>query len=161
MDFKMIICGYVLISSLLTAPLVYSENPNSSISGSAEDSQKKREWWENKVQDVYNQLNLSDEQKMLLEENKKNGRERKKALYEKRRLQKEALNQELMKPQLNLSKINEIQSEIKSLQSQISDDRLNSILEVRRILTREQFIKFISLTSMHTHDDSSAEGKWK
>ncbi|MCB9771616.1 MAG: Spy/CpxP family protein refolding chaperone [Candidatus Omnitrophica bacterium] len=105
--------------------------------------QSRRERREKNIQEVYNQLSLTDAQKQQLEQNKINNQGKKKDLYEKIRSYKEMLNQELMKIDLDMTKINNIQGSIKALQMQILDDRLNSILEVRKILTPEQFTKFI------------------
>ena len=68
---------------------------------------------------------------------------------------KEELQEELMKPQLDMPKINEIHSQIKALQSQMEDDKLSSILAVRAILTQEQFLKFVNL--MHKNKQEHPE----
>jgi Spy/CpxP family protein refolding chaperone len=48
-----------------------------------------------------------------------------------------------------MNKINALHSRIKSLESQMADDRLSSILAVRSILTPQQFSEFSAL--MHKH----------
>ena len=110
---------------------------------------KGKEWREKKVEEMYAQLNLTEDQKKSLEENKKKNRGSKKEIFEKLRSNREALNSELMKPELDMNKVNEIQSQLKNLQSQMADERLSSILEVRKILTPEQFKKFNSLMGQH------------
>lgn len=107
--------------------------------------QKMREHREKKIQEIYAQLDLTDEQKKVLENNKTLSRQQMKTLFESMKPLRDSLNQELMKADLDMNRINEIQSQIKAVQSQIADNRLNSILEVRRILTPEQFAKFIGL----------------
>lgn len=156
MDFKKILCALVFFSGLLVTQLIYAENPGNSTNEKTGDLHK-RHAWEEKTREIYSQLNLTDEQKNQLEENKKNNRDQKKALYDQMRSLKDALNQELMKPELNMDKVNEIRSQVKALQTQISDDRLNSILEVRKILTPEQFTKFNSLMEERKHKESSAK----
>ena len=44
-----------------------------------------------------------------------------------------------MKPRLDTPKINAVHDQIKSLQNQMEDGKLSSILAVRAILTPEQF----------------------
>ena len=56
------------------------------------------------------------------------------------------IRQELQKDQLNMDSINQINSELKNLQAQILDRRLEGILEVRKVLTPEQFKKFTDRT---------------
>jgi len=65
------------------------------------------------------------------------------------RMNKEAMKAELMKDQLDMVKIHAIHQRIKLLQDQMEDGRLNSILAVRKILTSEQFVKFVTLMKKH------------
>ena len=44
-----------------------------------------------------------------------------------------------------MNKINGIQAQIKTLQSQMVDDHLNSILEIKKILSPEQFAGYMAL----------------
>lgn len=125
----------VLIMSLSVTPSAYANDKSS--------FQSRQERREKKIQEIYNQLNLTDAQKKQLEQNKISNQDKKKDLYEKVRSYKDALNQELMKIDLDMTRINDIQNNIKALQVQILDERLSSILEVRKILTPEQFTKFI------------------
>jgi Spy/CpxP family protein refolding chaperone len=102
-----------------------------------------------RIQEIFKQLNLTDDQKSQLEANKKQHR----AIMEKSRedikAAKDALKEELMKAQLDMPKINELQAEVKALLSQEEDSKLSSILAVRTILTPEQFTKFVTLMDRH------------
>lgn len=95
-----------------------------------------------KQQQLYRDLNLTKEQKKLLEENKNKNREQMKELFHNMRIGMILMRQELQKDQLDMGKINQINNELKQLQAQMLDYRLQSILEVRKILTPEQFKKF-------------------
>ena len=134
---------------LAALSLAHAENP-----GVEGPSQK----WHpgQRIQEIYNQLNLTDAQKKQLEANKRQHRAKSQSVRQEMKIYREALQQELMRPQLDLSKINAIHNQIKSLQSQMEDDRLSSILAVRAILTPEQFLKFVNL--MHQHKQE--HGKW-
>lgn len=109
--------------------------------------------WKQGRQKIWDQLNLTDVQKKQLEDNKSKNKEQMKATFEKMKSYRESLNAELMKPQLDMNKINAIQAEVKALEAQMTDNRLNSILEVRKILSSEQFEKFLSITGKH--------GQWR
>ncbi len=111
-----------------------------------------------KVQEIYSQLNLTDQQEKQLEENKTKHRGEMKDTFTKIKADKEALKAELMKPELDMNKINEIQSQIKALQADTLDRRLNSVLEVRKILTPEQFGKFIALMDKRKHEHEASAG---
>ena len=95
--------------------------------------------------ELFKQLNLTEDQKKQLKANKEKQKEQMKAAFTQMKAQKDAMHQELMKKDLDMAKINAIQSQIKAFQAQMVDNHLNSILEVRKILTPEQFSKFISL----------------
>jgi Spy/CpxP family protein refolding chaperone len=101
------------------------------------------------IQEIYSQLNLTDDQKKQLDANKQQHRARTEISRQELKKDKEALRQEIMSAQLDMVKINKIHQQIKDLQAQMEDDKLNSILAVRAILTPEQFLKFINL--MHKH----------
>lgn len=102
-----------------------------------------------RIQEIYNQLNLTENQKKQLDVIKQQHRATMENVRQRLKINKEALQEELMKTQLDRPKINEIHNQIKILQSQIEDERLSSILLVRAILTPEQFTKFVSLTHKH------------
>lgn len=149
MSFKKILFAAVLMTGMLMGPQVYADEGTGKSMGKWGQW---GEWREKKTQEIYNQLGLTDEQKKKLEENKLNNKDQRKSLYEKARDFKASLRQELMKPALDMNKINEIQAQIKANQAQITDDRFNSVLEVRKILTSEQFSKFITLSEESKHE---------
>ena len=59
-----------------------------------------------RIQEIYNQLNLTDDQKKQLEANKQQHRAKMESARQEMKADKEALQEELMKPQLDMSKIN-------------------------------------------------------
>ena len=124
----------------LSAPAVYAQP------GEAESGQKKpvQEKMEARHQEFYKDLDLSDSQKKLLEENKNNHRDQMKAMLDQIKDKKASIRQELQKDTLNMARINQINDELKKLEDRMLDYRLERILEVRKILTPEQFKKFIT-----------------
>jgi len=107
------------------------------------------------IQEIFNQLNLTDDQKKQLESNKQDHRAKMQNAHQAMKAAREEIHAELMKTQLDMSKINAIHGQIKVLQSQMEDIKLNSILTVRSILMPDQFSKFISLMHKYKqeHDD--------
>lgn len=95
-----------------------------------------------KRQEIYSNLGLTDQQKKLLEENKNRYRGQSRALYAQMRQKMNSLRQELEKSEFDIQKIYQINNELKQLQAQMVDNRLESILEVRKILPPGQFKKF-------------------
>ena len=142
---------YALILSFLAVPAAYAAD-----NGSTPEKPGSSHKWHKKAKEIYSQLNLTDQQKKQIEANKSNDKAQAKALFENIKSNRQALKQELMKPQLDMAKINDLQSQNKTLQAQMIDNRLNSILAVRNILTPEQFSKFLSLMDeRHSH-----KGRW-
>ena len=95
-----------------------------------------------KRQETYNDLGLTDGQRKLLEENKNKHREQTKALFTQLHQKMTLLRQELEKNELNMQEIHQTNNELKQLHAQMLDNRLELILEVRKILTPAQFKKF-------------------
>jgi len=108
-----------------------------------------------RIQEVFSQLDLTDDQKKQLESNKQEHRAKMENARQQMKADKDAMQAELMKPQLDMAKVNQVHEQIKALQSQMEDDKLSSILAVRSILTPEQFLKFVSL--MHKHKQEHGE----
>lgn len=137
----------LVMMSVLGFILVGNVHAQEDASNSMHASFSKDGWAkkENRVKEIFDKLNLSDEQKKQLEENKTKTRDVMKALHEQMKSSREAMHQELMKTDLDMAKITEIQNQLKTLQAQMIDARLNSILEVRKILSAEQFKKFNEL----------------
>lgn len=112
-----------------------------------------------RIQEIYRQLNLTDDQKDQLEVNKKQLRTIMENARQEMKADREALKVELMKPQLDMPKITQIHGQIKALQSQMEDNRLSSILAVRAILTPEQYLKFIGLMQKHKSGREEEHGR--
>ena len=99
-------------------------------------------------QRIFSQLNLTDEQKNnwrpISNSTVKDGKG-----PQAIKAARQALQDELMKTQLDMAKVTALHEQIKALQAQMEDIKLSSILTVRDILTPEQFSKFVNL--MHKH----------
>ncbi len=140
----------------LAAPLVHADEPE--VAGIAEGRQKFMEKMEQKMQEVYKDLNLTDEQKKALDENKTKNRAQTKELFKQMKDKKDAIRDELQKETLDSAKIEQIHNELKQLSNQMLDNRFNGILEVRKILTQEQFKKFSS--KMEEMKSKGGHRKW-
>lgn len=52
---------------------------------------------------------------------------------------------ELLRPTLDMAKINDLQTQLKSIKGQMIDAHLNDLIEIKKILTPEQFEKFLKI----------------
>ena len=68
-----------------------------------------------------------------------------KGVFEQIKANREAFDAEIVKATPDMNKVNEIQAQIKVLQGQMADDQLNSLLEVKKIMTPEQFAGYMAL----------------
>lgn len=139
----------MFLSGFMALPMVYAQ----------EKSPMKQEGKEKGFHKIFDQLDLSEDQKKQLGTNKEQQREKMKAVFEQMKSQKDALKQELMKSQLDMNRINAVQSQLKTNMGQMADNRLNSILEVRKVLTPEQFSKFLALMEEHRSQWKSKRDK--
>ncbi len=130
-----------IIGVMLLASNVYSQPTERHSPG----HEAMREKIEARMLEVYKQLDLSPEQEKQLKAHINKQKEQGKDIHESIRAKREEMKIELQKQELNMAKINKINSELKSIKSKKSDHRLESILEVREILTVEQFLKFMEL----------------
>lgn len=134
---KLIMLTVIAVLALWTG-VVYAQSPDTD----AVPSQEFIEKMDAKREQFYKELNLTVEQKKALEENKNKSRQAAKALKDNIRAKRNLMRAELEKEQLDMNKVNKIQSELKALQAQMLDQRLEGILEVRKILTPDQFKEF-------------------
>jgi Spy/CpxP family protein refolding chaperone len=91
-------------------------------------------------------LNLTPQQEQKLQDNRRAQRERMSQLTNQLKEKQQILRQELKKPSVTKASLAPILAEIKSLQAQLIDARVEGILAVKEILTPEQFVKFQEMT---------------
>lgn len=140
--FKKMILGFYLISCLSLVSLAQADEGKK---WGKRDFGKWQEEMDKKINEIYRKLNLSDEQKKLLDANKDKHRAQKKASKEETMSYRKLLREEIMKPDMDTNKVNELHAKIKELDAKETDERLQAMLEVRKILTHEQFVQFFQL----------------
>jgi Spy/CpxP family protein refolding chaperone len=144
---------FVLVALVFPAILCSSLNA----SADSEKMDGMRSKWHEKMearhQELFKDLGLNDQQKKALEDNKDKNRGQSKAMRQSMHEKMTQLRQELQKDTLDMGKINQIQGELKALQGQLLDQRLAGILEVRKILTPEQFKTFSEKMEEHRKAD--------
>ncbi|MEI8176495.1 MAG: Spy/CpxP family protein refolding chaperone [Candidatus Omnitrophota bacterium] len=116
-----------------------------------------------KRQEMFKDLNLTDAQRTALQENRERQKEGMKAMFAGMKEKRGVFRQELEKEPIDMGKVNQIHNEIKQLQGQMADQRLAGILEVRKVLTPEQFKKFMARMDekMEQHKDKRGKEKDK
>lgn len=105
---------------------------------------------------IFKELNLNQEQQKRLEENRDVQRQKTVQLREAMKAKQAQLQEALKEPAANRASVEPLVNEIKSLQAQSIELRVDAILAVKKILTPQQFAKFQQIM------DKYKEGrKWR
>lgn len=108
---------------------------------------------------MFKELNLTPEQKEKLKAHREANRQRAETLRQAMRAKREAMRLELEKPDFKADRARALHEDLKKLQAQAADARFNGILEVRQILTPEQFQKFHQLTRQRMEERRADRGQ--
>jgi Spy/CpxP family protein refolding chaperone len=111
-----------------------------------------REKMEERIAQIYGQLDLTEQQKELLKQNKERHKAAKAVLLPRLKEAMQLLGEELKKKDIDQARISSLQATLKDLRNQMMDERFAAILEVRKILTQEQFIEFSGLLEREKED---------
>jgi len=107
------------------------------------------------------ELNLTQEQQVKLEANRKAQRQEVNKLLTAIKEKQAQLGEELKKPGVTRAAIQPLANEIKSLQAQLMDSRLNGIFAVKKIFTPEQFAKFQQMTEKRQENRKGHFQDWR
>ena len=133
------ICLLVAIG-LFLSPLCAYAKPKSKHFNSEKTGLERKE---NRISAIQQKLDLSPEQAGQLKTLRNTHREQRRQFRDDIKAKKEDLRKELQKQDLDMGRIDQLHSELKTMLGQREDDRLKHILEVREILTSEQLAKFL------------------
>ncbi|MEI8349292.1 MAG: periplasmic heavy metal sensor [Candidatus Omnitrophota bacterium] len=90
----------------------------------------------------FDELNITAQQKEQLKEIMQENRNKAITHREKLRTSRQALKEELEKVNSDTARINTLVAEVKNIEGQLIDERVNHILKIKAVLTPEQFVKF-------------------
>jgi len=131
MSTKTKLLGLMTAFMVLSVPMVWADNGD----------------WHHGQQDemMTKILNLTQDQEKQLKDSRQKHKEAMKAVMEQMKSNREAFDAEIIKATPDMNKINDIQTQMKTIQSQMLDNHLNSIMEIKKILSPEQFAGFMAL----------------
>jgi len=135
--------GLVMAMMALSAPLVWADNGN----GDKGAMHHQEGDWHHGDHDqmLAKILNLTDDQVKQLKDAKQKQKEAMKAVFEQMKANRQAFDAEIVKAATDMPKITDLQAQLKTIQSQMVDNHLNAILEIKKILTPEQFAGYRAL----------------
>lgn len=108
-------------------------------------------------------LGLSDDQVKQLKDIHQKQKDARKTAFEQMKSDKEAIDVEIIKATPDMARINDWQAKIKTIQAQMADDHLNSVMAIKKLLTPEQFAGYMALKKakrmmMHGHHGFGDKG---
>jgi len=126
------------------------------------NSEEMKEKWKARKAKMYKELGLTDEQKKKFEAHRKSHWENNKKIRETIKAKRKLIRDELEKESINEARVRQLHNEIKALNAQKADARLNGILEARKNLTADQFKKFNQLKKKHKDEfgHRKKKGSW-
>jgi len=143
---KSTITGFMVALMALSVPLVYADTGDVKSAPAAETSDKDGGWHHGSKDHMMGKiLNLSEDQEKQLKDSKEKQKEAMKSVFEQMKTNREAFDAEIVKAAPDMAKINDLQTQIKTVQAQMVDNHLNAILEIKKILTPEQFAGYMAL----------------
>jgi Spy/CpxP family protein refolding chaperone len=110
---------------------------------------------------IFKELNLTQEQQTKLAENRKAQRQEMITLRSTIKDKQTKLQQELKDPAVTKAAVTPLVNDIKSLQAQLIDNRINGIFAVKEILTPEQFAKFQQMAEKHRGEIRGRLQNWR
>jgi len=131
----------VAMCTMLGMPLAHAEGP-----GGGDPTKGFMKGMGGREDKVLEQLGLTPEQKTALNANRDQQMGEIKGLLKGMMDLSEQLNDELMKEKMDMTKVNQLNNDLKAIQGKMADKRISFIMDVRKNLTPEQFAKFIKLT---------------
>lgn len=141
MSAKTTIAALMVALMALSVPMVYAD------SGMGDkDSHQDGGWHhEGKEKMLAKILNLTDDQVKQLKDLHQKQSEAMKSAFKQIKSNREAFEAEIVKASPDMNKITDLQNQLKTAQTQMADDNLNSLLAVKKVLTPEQFAGYMAL----------------
>jgi Spy/CpxP family protein refolding chaperone len=140
-----LIIGVLIMSALIASPAFCDGSRNHPGPG------PRGEGPEDKMAEIEKKLNLTPEQDKLLKEAKTAHRAEMESMMQTMDTKHKELQAEIAKPGVTKQQIEPIANQIKALQSQMVDHRIDGILKIKHILSPEQFKKLESLKEERHH----------
>jgi Spy/CpxP family protein refolding chaperone len=120
--------------------------------------QERGDWQKGRI---FKELNLTQDQQKKLEGNRAAQRGEMTNLRAAMKEKQAKLREELKNPSVTKASVEPLVSELKSLQGQSLDHRINGIFEVKEILTPEQFAKFQQMTEKRQENKKGRFQNWR
>jgi Spy/CpxP family protein refolding chaperone len=135
------IAGVMIGLAVLSAPLAHADDMDGGKKGGHHDG----DWREHHDDMMAKVLGLNQDQVKQLKDLHEKQKASMKGTFEQIKSNREAFEAEIVKAAPDMNKINDLQTQLKTLQGQMADSHLNGLLEVKKIMSPEQFAGYEAL----------------
>jgi Spy/CpxP family protein refolding chaperone len=172
---KAILTGLMIAVMALSSSIVYADNGGNfstgdsgryETTGGGDNPKGEHQWHHGKSCHLMAKaLNLTEDQQKQLKDIKQKQRETMKSTFEAIKANRGAFNEEITKATPDMAKITDLQNQLKATQAQMADNQLSSMLQIKKIMTPEQFAGFMALKKErklmgHKHHQFGAKCAW-
>jgi Spy/CpxP family protein refolding chaperone len=130
---RIIVVAAVVVLSLVLTGVSFAAAPFQKERGMSHECREK---------EMSKALNLTAQQEQQIRELQKSNFERSKQLRAELRDKRNALGEELNKQSSDMSKVKALAADIKDIEGRLIDQRVESVIKMKEILTPEQYQKF-------------------
>jgi Spy/CpxP family protein refolding chaperone len=127
----------IIMAALFCTPLAFG-----SIAHAETDHHEDNRGMGQHIEKMFDELNLTDEQKNLLKANREKTRASAEKAHQGIKDNMKAMGEELKKTDYSVDKLKALAEESKRLHNEKIDAKVAGMIEVRKILTPEQFAQF-------------------
>ena len=136
-----------IVITLVMTLLITGSIPLWSEEGKAKEEERKGpRKLEQKMEMLFKELNLSEEQAAKVKKIKADQHQKLRGLRETRKEKRKQLGEVLQKQETTRESVAPYVQELKEIQSRMMDERINGIFAVKEVLSPEQFAKFQKVT---------------
>lgn len=128
-----------LLLTLFVSSFIYAAPPKQDKGNMPEPPHKQQQQMKQDFEKISQELNITDEQKQKINELMKADLEKKKELRQQIKEKSNAVDEELMKEKFDIYVVNQLAEEIQKLNAEIAKINIESKLNVRSILTFDQY----------------------
>ena len=133
--------------TLVMTLLITGSIPLWSEEGEAKEEERKGpRKWEQKMEMLFKELNLSEEQAAQVKKIKAEQHQKLRELREAKKEKRKQLGEILQKQDATRESVAPYVRELKEIQARMMDERINGIFAVKEVLSPEQFAKFQKVT---------------
>lgn len=139
---RMMVTVWVLAMAVVVSPACFAAEQTAQVAPTDKVGQESEKGAKGAVkEDMLKDLNLTPEQREQLKAHREANRQAMNALRDELKAKRAELRQEISRAETDMAKLEQIKAAMKDLSGRQVDQRIDSVLSLKKILTPEQFQK--------------------